>query len=81
MVMGAYKVLYSNNHDNDNNKKKKKKKKNCIQRRSSRLFTISSLRRELSPTCTLKWPRHTRVKIMCNTSSIYQVQHVVCHLV
>ena len=60
---------------------KKKKKKNCIQRRSSRLFTIFSLCRVLSPTLTLKWPRHNRVKITCNTSSAYHVQHVVCHLV
>ena len=28
------------------------------------LFTISSLRREQSPTRTLKWPRHNRV-IVC----------------
>ena len=42
-------------------------------------FTISSLRRKLSPTRTLKWARHNRVKIMCNTSSAYHVQHVVCH--
>ena len=47
---------------------------NCIQRRSLRFFTISSLRREL-------FPRHNRVKITCNTSSAYHVQRVVCHLV
>ena len=34
--------------DNNNN--------NSIQRRYSRFFTISSQRRELSPTRTLKWP-------------------------
>ena len=56
----------------DNNK--------CIQRRSSRFFTISSLRRELPPTRTLKWPRHNQVKITCNTSNVYHMQHV-CHLV
>ena len=56
-------------------------KKNCIQRRSLRFFTISSLRRELSPTRTLKWPRHNPVQITYNnTSSAYHVQHV-CHLV
>ena len=54
---------------------------NCIQRRSSRFFTISSLRRELSPARTLNWPRHYRVKITCNTSSAYHMQCVVCHLV
>ena len=32
-------------------------------------FTISSQRRELSPTRTLKWPRRNRVKSTCNTSS------------
>ena len=51
---------------------------NCIQRRNLRFFTISSLRRELSPTCTLKWSGCNRVQIMCNTSSTYHVQHVLC---
>ena len=37
--------------------------------------------RELPPTCTLKWLGHNRVQFMCNTSSTYQVQHVMCHLV
>ena len=50
---------------------------NRIQRRYSRFFTISSQRRELSPTRTLKWPRRNRVQITCNTSSAYHVQHVV----
>ena len=36
-------------HNNNNNR---------IQRRYSRFFTISSQRRELSPTRTLKWPGH-----------------------
>ena len=40
----------------------------------SRFFTISSQRRELSPTRTLKWPR--RNQITYNTSSAYHVQHV-----
>ena len=56
-------------------------KNNCIQRCSSRFFVISSLHCELSPTRTLKWPRHNCVKITCNTSSAYHVQNVVCHLV
>ena len=42
---------------------------------------MSSLRCELSPTRTLKWPRHNCVIITCNTLSAYHVQHVVCHLV
>ena len=33
---------------------------NRIQRRYSRFFTISSQRRELSPTRTLKWPGHVQ---------------------
>ena len=39
------------------------------------------LRRELSPTRTLKWPRRNPVQIMCNTSSVYQMQLAVYHLV
>ena len=50
---------------------------NRIQRHYSRFYTISSQRRELSPTRTLKWPRRNRVQITCNTSSAYHVQHVV----
>ena len=46
------------------------------------IFTVSSLRRDLSPTRTLKWPRLYRVQITCNTSSACHVHqsHVVCHL-
>ena len=56
---------------------------NRIQRRYSRFFTISSQRRELSPTRTLKWPGRNRVQITCNTSRAYHVQvsYVTCHLV
>ena len=50
---------------------------NRIQRRYSRFFTISSQRRELSPTRTLKWPRRNLLQITCNTSRAYHVQHVV----
>ena len=42
-------------------------------------LTISSLRREASPTRTLKWPGRNRVQITCSTSSAYHVQHVVLH--
>ena len=42
-------------------------------------FTISSQRRELSPTCTLKWPGRNRVQITWNTSSAYHVQ-VSCYV-
>ena len=40
-------------------------------------FTISSLRRELSPISTLKLLGRNRVQITCNTLSAYHVQHVV----
>ena len=52
------------NDNNDNN---------CIPRRNLRCFTISSLRRDSSPTCTLKWPERSRVQI----TRAYLVQHVV----
>ena len=45
------------------------------------VFTFSSLHHELSPTRTLKWPRHNHVKITCNASSAYHVQRGVYHLV
>ena len=44
-------------------------------------FTISSLRRGLSPTRTFRWPGPSRVKITCNIPSAYHMQHVVCHMV
>ena len=50
-----------------------------IERRYSRFFTISSQRRELSPTRTLKWPGRNSVQITCNTSSAYHVQ-VSCYV-
>ena len=56
-------------HCNNNN--------NRIQRRYSSFFTISSQRRELSPTRTLKWPRRNRVQIACNTTSAYHVLQVM----
>ena len=59
--------LYNNNNNNR------------IQRRYSRSFTISSQRRELSPTRMLKWPERNRVQITCNTSSAYFVQ-VSCYV-
>ena len=64
-----YYYYHSHYYYNNNN--------NGIQRRYLRLFTISSQRRELSLTRTLKWPRRNRVQITCNTSSAYHVQHVV----
>ena len=50
---------------------------NRTERRNLRFFTLSSQRRELSPTHTLKWPGRNHVQIMCNTSSTYHVQHVI----
>ena len=48
---------------NDNN--------NRIERPNSRFFFLQS------PTRTLKWPGRNRVQITCNTSSAYNVQHVM----
>ena len=64
-------VNNNNNNSNNNN--------NRIQRRYSRFFTISSQRRELSPTRTLQWPGRSRVQITCNTSNAYHVQ-VSCYV-
>ena len=64
-------LLHPRYNNNDNN--------NRIQRRYSRFFTISSQRRELSPTRRLKWPRRNRVQIMCNTSNAYHEQ-VSCYV-
>ena len=62
--------IYNNNNNNNNNH---------IQRRYSRFFAISSQRRKLSPTRTLKSPRRNRVQIMCNISCA--TCRVTCHLV
>ena len=43
--------------------------------------TIFSLRRELSPTCTLKLPGRDCVQITSKTLSAYHAHHVVCHVV
>ena len=50
-----------------------------IERRNTRFPTSCSLRHELTPTRTLKWPGRCRVQITCNTQSAHRVQHVVCH--
>ena len=55
---------------------------NHIQRRYSRFFTISSKRRELSPTRALKWPGRSRVQITCKCPALITCKcHVTCHLV
>ena len=64
----------NNNNNNNNNN-------NHTEKCNSRFFTISSLRCELSPTCTLKWPGRNCVQSTCNTSSACHVQPAVCHLV
>ena len=63
-------IILSQEFNNNNNR---------IQRRYSRVFTISSQRHELSPTRTLKWPGRSRVQITCNTSSAYHLQ-VLCYV-
>ena len=70
----------NNNNSNNNNRNDINNNNNKrIQRRNSRFFTISSLRRELSPTRTRMWPERSRVQITCNSSNAYHVQHVVLH--
>ena len=55
--------LNNNNNNNSNNTNiNNTNNNNHIQRRKSRFFTISSLRREPSPTRTLKWPSRKRVE-------------------
>ena len=69
-------ILYILNDDDNNNNNSNN---NRIQRRYSRFLTISSQRREPSPTRTLKWPGRNRVQTTCNTSSAYHV-HVSCYV-
>ena len=69
--------IYADDDDNNNNNNNN----NRIERHNLRLFTISSLCCELSPTRTLKWPRGNCVHIMYNTSGTHHVQHVMCHMV
>ena len=69
-----FQLSNNNNNNNNNTNNNNNNNNNRIQRRYSRLFTISSQRREPSPTRTLKWPWRNRVQITCNTSSAYHVQ-------
>ena len=66
-------LLHHQVHPNDINESNS----NRIQRRNSRLFTISSLFHELSPTHSLKWPRRYCVQIACTASSTHYLQHAV----
>ena len=59
---------------NNNNKPR-------IERLNSRYFTMSPLRHKLSPMRALKWPGRSRMQITSNTSRVYHMQHVVCHVV
>ena len=70
-------IIDVNNNNNNNNNINDKN--NRIQRRYSRFFTISSQRRELSPTRRIKQPGLNRVQITCNTSSADHVQ-VSCYM-
>ena len=67
-------ATYIDKKNNNNNNKR-------IEKSNSRFFTVSSLRHELSPTGTLKWPGCSRVQITCNASDTHHVQHIVCHVV
>ena len=63
-----------NNNNNNNN--------NGIQRRYSKFFTITSQRRELSPTRTLKWPGLNCVQTRATHRALMTSKcHVTCHLV
>ena len=59
----------------------REKKKSDTVRRNLRLLTVASLRREQSPTRTLKLPGRSRVQITCNTSGASRVQFAACHVV
>ena len=72
-------LVWLNLQKDHNNKNNNNNNNNLIQRRYSRFFTISSQRRELSPTRTLKWPGCNRVQITCNTSSAHHMQ-VSCYV-
>ena len=72
LIRPLHTLCITERDNNDNNR---------IQKAQFKIITISSLRRELSPTRTLKWPGRNRAQITCNTSRAYHVQHVVCHLV
>ena len=80
-------VRYNNNNNNNNkdnnnnsssNNNNNNKNNDRIERRNSWFFffTISSPRRKLSPTSTLKWPRQNYVQITCNTLDACHMQHV-----
>ena len=59
----------NNNFNSNNTNNNRTKRRNC------------SLYRELSPTCTLKWPGRNRVQTSCNTSGAHHVQHIVYHVI
>ena len=69
----------NNNSNNDNNNNNNNS--NRTERRNSRFFTISSLRRKLSTARTFKWAGRNRMQITCTTFSAYHAQHALCHLV
>ena len=49
--------------------------------KGSRVFTISSLRHELSPTLKLRWSGRSRAQITCNTPCAHMAQRIVCSVV
>ena len=65
----------SNNNNNNNNNRK-----NETQRRNYRFF-FYNLTAPLSSTRTLKRQGRNSVKVRCNISSAYHMQHAVCHVV
>ena len=71
----------NNDKDNNSNNNNHHDHHHRTERDNLTVFTISSLLCELSATHTLKWPRHSRVQITCNTSGTHRVHHFVFHLV
>ena len=64
-----YYYYYYYNNNNNNNR---------TEMHNSRFFTISSLRREPSPTRTFKWPKRDHVQIMWNTSKFERLSRATC---
>ena len=69
-------VSNNDNNNNSNNNNHHHDHHHRTERGNLTVFAISSLHCELSATHTLKWPRHSRVQITCNTLVTHHVQHI-----
>ena len=70
----------NNNSDNNNNDDDDSNNITIAWEGAVRDFTISSLRREPSPTRTFGWPERSGVQMTCNTLSTYHVLRAMCHV-